>query len=110
MSNDLSINKRILWRYVNQKINRMIHHYHVFSVITILFDEILKDLKLGKKINVFNFGTLELKNMKPRKYHDVRFQKVLLSEGHKILRFSLAPQIRKKICEHLDLDKTLKDN
>jgi nucleoid DNA-binding protein len=107
MNNDASINKRSLWRYVNIKINRIIHHYHVFSIITILFDEMLKDLVSGKNIRIFNFGLLQLKDTKPRKYHDVRFNKVLLSEGHRILKFTLAPPIRKKLC--VNLDKKLKD-
>lgn len=108
--NDLSINKRILWRYVNRKLKRLVHHYHVFSIITILFDEMLKDLVRGKSIKIFNFGKLTLKQMKPRKYFDVRFQKVMQSKGHKILRFNLAPAFRKKLVDHLDLDKTLKDD
>jgi nucleoid DNA-binding protein len=110
MNNDLSINKRILWRYINRKINRIIHHYHVFSVITILFDEMLKDLIRGKSIKISNFGTLSLKQMKPRKYFDVRFQQVMQSKGHKILRFKLAAPFRKKLVDHLDLDKTFKDD
>lgn len=107
MSNELSVNKRTLWRFVNNKIRRIIHHYHVFSVITILFDEMIKDLVANKDIKIFNFGVLSLKNMKPRRYHDVTRRQVVLSKGHRILRFTLAAPIRKKLCDHLDLDKTL---
>lgn len=107
MNQDVSVDKRKLWRYVNLKINRLIHHYHVFSIISILFDEMLQDLKQGKSIKIFNLGTLSLKQMKPRKYYDVRYQKVMVSEGHKILRFTLAPSLRKKMVDRLDLDKTL---
>ncbi len=110
MKNDQSINKRMLWHYVNRKIKRIIHHYHVLSIITILFDEMIKDLKRGKAIKIFNFGKLELKPLKPRKYFDVRHQKVMQSVGHRILRFTLAPSIRKKLVEHLDLDKNVKDD
>lgn len=104
------INKREFWQYVNQKMNRLIHHYHVFSVITITFEEMLKDLKRGKEISIFNLGSLVLKETKPRRYHDVRHRQVMLSKGHKILRFTLAPALKKKLCEHLDIDKTLKDD
>lgn len=102
MSNDQSINKKLLWQYVNRKIKRIIHHYHVFSILTILFDEMVKDLKRGKSIRIFNFGKLELKSLKPRKYFDVRHQKVMQSKGNRILRFTLAPSVRKKIVDHLD--------
>lgn len=105
-----NVSKRNLWRYVNQKIKRFIHHYHVFSVITILFEEMLKDLKQGKDIKIFNFGTLSLRETKPRWYHDVTQRKVVLSNKHKILRFVLTPKIRKKLCEHLDIDTTFKDD
>jgi nucleoid DNA-binding protein len=105
-----SINKKVLWHYVNLKIHRKIHHGHVFSVLSILFDEIVKDLLDGKEIKIVNFGTLVLKEMKPRKYHDVRYNCVMQSKGHKILRFSLSPKIRKKMCYFLDIDKTFGDD
>jgi nucleoid DNA-binding protein len=101
----LSISKRDLWHYVNRKIKRLIHHYHVFSVISILFDEMIKDLKGGKEIRIANFGTLVLKDTPPRKYHDVRFHRVMESPGHRVMRLFLAKTIRKKLCESLDLDK-----
>lgn len=108
--NDISISKRNLWRYVNKKIKRSIHHYHVFSIISILFEEMLVDLKNGKKIKIFNFGTLTLQNAKPRKYYDFRFQKVMQSKGNRVLRFVLANSISKKIRACLDIDKTRKDD
>lgn len=101
-----SISKKVLWQYVNLKINRSIHHAHVYSVISILFDEMVRDLVNGKEIKIGNFGTLILKQMKPRKYHNVRHKQVMQSRGSKILRFSFALKIRKKICDFLDIDKT----
>lgn len=98
----------MLWHYVNLKIRRIVHHYHVFSVISILFEEMVADLKQGKEIRIFNFGTLSLKKMKPRLYHNVRERKFMYTEGYRILRFSLSNKIRKKLCQHLDIDKTLK--
>lgn len=108
--NELSVDKRKLWQYVNLKINRMVHHYHVLSVVAILFDEMIKDLRQGKTIKIFNFGSFIMKTMKPRRYFDVRYQKVMLSPGHRILRFTLTKPLRKKLVSHLDLDKTLKDD
>lgn len=105
MASGVSISKRNLWHYVNRKIKRLIHHYHVFSVISILFEEMIKDLKNGKEIKIVNLGTLMLKDMPPRKYHDVRYHRVMESPGHRIMRMFLAKQIRKKLCDSLDLDK-----
>lgn len=105
-----SISKRILWRFVNQKIRRLVNSAHVFSVMTILFEEILKDLKRGKEIRLFNFGKLSLNPTKPRKYFDVRYQKVMQSKGHRILRFILAPALNKKLRQHLNIDKNIEDD
>lgn len=105
-----SISKKVLWRYVNQKIRRMFNHYHVLGVMSILFDEMLRDLKCGKPIKIFNFGTLSLKETKPRRYFDIVQQRVMESKSHRILRFAMAPGIHKKLREYLDLDKTLKDD
>jgi len=101
-----SISKRALWHYVNKKINRSIHHSHVLSIISILFEEITADLVSGKEIHIFNFGKFNLKQMKPRIYFDVNQQKLMLSKGSKVLRFLLSPPIRKKLVNYIDIDKT----
>lgn len=105
-----SIDKKTLWKYVNRKIRRVIQNYHVYGVISILFDEMIKDLKNGKNINIFNFANISLNKNKPRKYFDVRYQKVMLSGANKILKFSLNPALRKKICNEIDIAKTFKDD
>ena len=74
------------------------------------FEEILKDLKDGKDLNVFNLGLLSLKETKPRLYHDVNKREVVLSSKHKILRFKFATKVKKKLCRLLDIDKTFKDD
>ena len=56
MSNDFD--KRSLWRFVNKKINRVSHHYHVFAVMSTLFEEMIVDLKNGKKIKYIIFVPL----------------------------------------------------
>ena len=61
-----NIDKRTLWRYVNKKINRKIQSFHVISVINILFDEMIKDLKAGNLIKIFNLGSLCLNTTQPR--------------------------------------------
>jgi len=106
----MKLSKRDLWRYVNRRIKRLVHHYHVFSVISILFDEIIKDLKQGKSVKIHNFGTLSLQKTNPRWYHNVRKQAMQQSESHYVLRLFLAPAIRKKLCDDVVLDKPSEDN
>lgn len=100
----ITAGRKELWVYVNRKIKRLIHHYHVFAVISVLFEEMLKDLVDGKEIKIINFGTFVLKQMPPKKYHDVRFNKIMETKGYKILRFFLAKPIGKKLCAAVDLD------
>jgi nucleoid DNA-binding protein len=78
-------------------------------VISILFDEIVGDLKSGKEVKIANFGTLVLKEMPPRRYYDVRFQKIMQSPGNKIIRLFLSKPIRKKLCNSVDIDTKIKD-
>jgi nucleoid DNA-binding protein len=105
-----SVSKRDLWHYVNRKIKRLIHHYHVFAVISILFEELVRDLRAGKEVKIVNLGTFLLKEMPPRRYHDVRFHQMMQSPGYRVMRLFLAKPIRKKLCESLDLDNEFKDN
>lgn len=105
-----SVSKRYLWRHVNIKIKRTIHHYHVFAVISLLFEEIIKDLQAGKAIKIVNFGSLVLKQMPPRRYFNVNTQTMAESPGNKIMRFFLTKKLRKKLCDCLDLDKKINEN
>lgn len=110
MKNDIPINvtKRIFWRYINVKIKRIIHHYHVFAVISILFEEMLKDLKQGKEIEIFNLGSFSLNETKPRWYHDVHKKQVVLSGKKKLLKFKPSRKLKKKLTANLDIDRTFK--
>jgi nucleoid DNA-binding protein len=107
---ETNISKRDLWRYVNIKVNKAIHYYHVSAIIGILFDELIQDLKDDKIISIHNFCKLKLQKTNPRKYHDVTLNRVMISAGAKILKFTLASKIKKKICMELDIDKTFKDD
>lgn len=105
----LSVSKRGLWHYVNLKIKRLIHRHHVFAVISILFEEMIKDLRAGKIIKVANFGTIQLKEMLPRKYHHIILRKTMLSPGHKSMRISLDKKIKKKLSAEVELDNPKSD-
>lgn len=104
-----SISKRDLWHYVNRKIKRTVHRYHVFAVISILFEEMIKDLRQGKDIKIANLGTITLQPTKPRWYHHVTLRKMMLSPGRHVMRFLLAKPIHKKLVKSLDLDKNFKE-
>lgn len=107
MNIPINITKRILWQYVNIKINRVVHTFHVLGVITILFSEMIKDLKGGIEIKIHNLGTLRLVKTKPRIHCDItRGNAPVLSKGYKKLDFQMTPRIKKKLRGSLDIDKT----
>ncbi len=101
------ISKRLFWRFLNKKTKKIIHHYHIFSVMSILFDEIVKDLLKNKKIKIFNFGTLFLDKKNPKKYYDVRYQKIMISKGSRLLKLLLVKKLRSKLINLLDVDASL---
>ena len=106
---DDNVSKRSFWTYINKKIKHTVHQYHVLSVISILFDEMRKDLKAGKEIKIHNFGTIALRQTNPKRYHDVRFNRVMQSQGHKIMRMTLTKKFKKRLCSLLNIDATFGD-
>jgi nucleoid DNA-binding protein len=106
----LNIGKKKLWHYVNQKINKAVHYMHVFSIINILFEEMLIDLKAGKDIRIYHFGTFSLEEGNPRRYHHITLNKVIQSEGNRLLKFTLDKRLHTKLRKFLDLDKTFPEN
>ena len=102
--------KREFWRFLNIKIKRSVHHYKVYSIMSVLFEEIVKDLVEGKTLNIVNFGKLKLKTTNPRKYFNFVLGKTATCEKHKrILRFTLEKKIKLKLISLLDLDKSKED-
>ena len=101
---NIEISKRLFWRYVNIKLNRAVHSYHVFAIISILFEEIIEDLKKSKQIKIFNFATISLNETKPKKYFDVRYQKIMESKGGRLIKIDLSKKIKRKLVQYLDVD------
>lgn len=98
------VDKRALWRLVNKKINRVVHSYHVFSVISILFEEMIIDLKSGKEIKILNFGTLSLRKNGKRRCHNISTGEIKEFEGNNKLFFKINRKLKNKIFKFLDVD------
>jgi nucleoid DNA-binding protein len=65
----------------------------------------INDLKDGKEVKIYNFGTFSLKEDPIKKYYNIFFKKVMESRLHKTMRFKLANSIHKKLLLLLDPDK-----
>ena len=92
-----SIDKKKLWRLIIKDLNYSIHISHIFSVINILIDELIRELKSGKEISIKNFGVFKIKTLKPKKIISVRTGKVKFVERTKALRFVIAKRLTKLI-------------
>ena len=98
----MKYNKRQLWVYIIRDLNHFVHNLHIFTVISILIDEILKDLKDGKEIRIVNFGVLKIEKTKPKKFKDVKTGKIEMSKGNNKLIFRLSRHLKKFVVEKKD--------
>lgn len=87
--------KNKLWALVSKKINHSIHRLHIISVINILIDEMIKELKRGNKIKIPGFGTFSINELKPKKIRSVVSKKIKFAQRTKSLRFRLSRNLSK---------------
>lgn len=100
------ISIRQLWYYVNHKTNRVVNALHVLTVVNLLIEELVQDLKDNKEIKIFNFATISLEQMKSRPYIDIATKTKKMSKPNKKLTFKLNKNVKMLIFKNVDLDKT----
>ena len=88
-------NKSTLWVLITKKINYSVHRLHVRTIVRILIEELIKDLKQGKEIKIINFGIFKLKDLKPKKIRSVSTKKIKFVKRTKSLRLKLTRTISK---------------
>ena len=103
---NLSIDKKILVNHVYKSLKRKINKQHILSITSILFEEMIKDLLLGKKITITNFGDFETIDTKPRRHMNVVSKEISVSSGSTILKLILSKKLSKFLKNKLDIDKT----
>ena len=103
-----SIDKREFASKLSKKIKRAVSITHINSVINLLCEDLLQELKKSGEFQVGNFGTFELVK-KPKSYFDVLKQEIKTSEGNKRIKFKLSRKFKKKIAKLVDLEKTIGD-
>jgi nucleoid DNA-binding protein len=90
-----NVNKRKLWSLIIKDINYIIHYSHVFSVINILIDELVKELRNDKEIHIGNFGRFKLVDLKPKKIINIATGKIKFVKKTKALRFKISKKLIK---------------
>jgi nucleoid DNA-binding protein len=98
------ISKYNFLKYVSKKSGYTIHKLHIFAIINILIDEMIKELKTGKPIKIEGFGTFHLNSLKPKKIRSVYSKKIKFAQKTKSLRFKLTKDLSKYLIE-----KSIKD-
>jgi nucleoid DNA-binding protein len=93
----MKYNKQNLVRFIATKLNNQINKFHILSVINILIDEMLNDLKSGKEVKITNFGTFSIKGLKSKQIRNVVSKKLINNSSVKSLRFSLSKKLSKLI-------------
>lgn len=87
--------KNKLWGLVSKKLNYSIHRLHILSIINILIDEMIKELKQGNEIKIPGFGTFTVNELKPKKIRSVVSKKIKFAQRTKSLRFRLSRTLSK---------------
>jgi len=70
-----------------------IHRLHVVSIMSILIEELIKDLMQGKDIKIPNFGTFRLKELKPKKIKNITTKEIKFARRTNALRFRLTRKL-----------------
>lgn len=103
----MNINKDKFWSLLTKETNRFVHSFHIMAVMSILIDEIRKDLVAGKDIKIANFGTFKLKQTNQRNFKSVVTNNIETSKRKNKLELKLMPKLARYIARKIDED--LKD-
>jgi nucleoid DNA-binding protein len=89
------ITKNKLRDIISRKISHKVHRIHILSIINILIDEMIKELKSGKDIKILGLGTFSLNDLKSKKIINVVSKKIKFTKRTKSLRFRLSKSLSK---------------
>lgn len=103
------IRKRYLAQLVANKLDIEIDRRHIVSIITILFEEIMKDILTKGQFVITNFGKFLFGRSPSRKFFNFQTGKVEQSVGNNKLKFQLNEQLKRNILNQIDVERTFKD-
>lgn len=93
----MKINKHKLISYIQKDIDYAVSRIHLVSIISILIEELLAEIRNKKKLNIKNFGTFRISELMPRKIRSIKTGQIKFVRKVKILRFRLSKGISKYI-------------
>src|SRR5579885_1648234 len=107
-----NIKKRVFANIVSHKLKEKgynIEFNHIIGIINILFEEMIKKLFKNNKFVIGGFGKFIFKKMPSRDYFNFQTNKVEKSVGNKLLRFKLEDNLRFKLINNLNIEKTFNE-
>jgi nucleoid DNA-binding protein len=88
-----NIQKLKIVAFVSRRLRKSIGYFHILSVINILVEELIVELKIKREIKIPNFGTFRLKPLKPKRIKSVVSEKTILTKPSNSLRFKLSRNV-----------------
>jgi nucleoid DNA-binding protein len=96
------INKRVLWKLVNKKLNNSVHNAHTLSIINLFFDKLIEELDRKKSFKLINFGKFDIVKTKRKKFFDISRNSISYTKGNNKIRFILDKKIKKIVKKGLE--------
>ncbi len=106
----MKIKKKYLAQVVSNKLDIEIDRRHIISIITILFEEIVKDIFTKGHFIIGNFGKFIFGRSPSRKFFNFQTGQVEQSVGNNILKFKLNEQLKRDILKQIDIERTFNNN
>lgn len=100
------LNKQKLIKRISKELKQTIELKHITAVVSILFEEIARDLLENQKIRIKHFGNFFLKQTKEKRHMNIATREIDTHPSRKKLRFEIAEKLRIFLINHLDVENT----
>ena len=98
--------KRKFKKYIIKHKRKNIDSEHIDNIVSILLDELIKEILIGNKIEIKNLGSFELKQLNDRWHINITTKERVLSKGKKTVKLAISDKFGKFLCDNLDWEKT----
>jgi nucleoid DNA-binding protein len=101
-----SIDRQKFIRAISKRLKHQVAWNHVLGVSNILLDQFMDKLIEERSFKIGNFGSFFIRKMKDRRHKDIFHNKIVISKGKNMMRFTLEKKVRDLLINHLDLAET----
>ena len=101
-----SVCKQVLSRFISAKLKGAVHKYAIMSIISILIEEMLIDIRQFKEIDIFNFCSIKLKRTSQKEFSRY-IDKVRAIGSNNKLYISINNDIKQFLLSRIDEEKII---